>query len=129
MTSLEGLVNDKGTKVMDLINRYIYAVTQKLPESQRADIEKESRTRHMLEDRGVGVESASLEEVEQVLLELGAAREMQRRYRGRERYLIGPGLINSYWVQRIVLYSIVVALGIVYIIIDLYKHGTHCREA
>ena len=57
-----------------------------------------------------------MEEVEQVLLELGPP-EMAARYRGRERYLIGPGLINSYWsVQRIVLYSIVVALGIVYII-------------
>lgn len=63
----------RGTKVMDLINRYIYAVTQKLPESQRADIEKELQglVEDMLEDRGVGVETASLEEVEQVLLELG----------------------------------------------------------
>lgn len=104
---------------MDLINRYIYAVTQKLPESQRADIEKELHglVEDMLEDRGVGGETASLEEVEQVLLELGPPGEMAARYRGRERYLIGPGLIDSYWsVQRIVLYSIVVALGIVYIV-------------
>ena len=38
---------------MDLINRYIYAVTQKLPESQRADIEKELHglIEDMLEDR------------------------------------------------------------------------------
>lgn len=109
----------RGTKVMDLINRYIYAVTQKLPESQRTDIEKELQglVEDMLEDRGVGVETASLEEVEQVLLELGPPVEMAARYRGRERYLIGPGLINSYWsVLRIVLYSIAVALGIVYII-------------
>lgn len=122
----------RGTKVMDLINRYIYAVTQKLPESQRADIEKELQglVEDMLEDRGVGVETASLEEVEQVLLELGPPGEMAARYRGRERYLIGPGLINSYWsVLKIVLYSIAVALGIVYIIDFFYKHGTHCREA
>lgn len=44
----------RGTKVMDLINRYIYAVTQKLPESQRADIEKELQglVEDMLEDQG-----------------------------------------------------------------------------
>ncbi|WP_256719602.1 hypothetical protein [Paenibacillus glucanolyticus] len=109
----------RGTKVMDLINRYIYAVTQKLPESQRADIEKELQglVEDMLEDRGAGRETASLEEVEQVLLELGPPGEMAARYRGRERYLIGLGLIDSYWsVLRIVLYSIAVALGIVYIV-------------
>lgn len=109
----------RGTQVMDLINRYIYAVTQKLPESQRADIEKELHglIEDMLEDRGAGGEIASTEAVEQVLLELGPPGEMAARYKGRERYLIGPGLIDSYWsVLRIVLYSIAVALGIVYII-------------
>ncbi|MBX4147840.1 hypothetical protein MKY82_20260 [Paenibacillus sp. FSL W7-1279] len=104
---------------MDLISRYIYAVTQKLPESQRADIEKELHglIEDMLEDRGAGVGIASTEDVEQVLLELGPPGDMAARYRGRERYLIGPGLIDSYWsVLRIVLYSVVVALGIAYMV-------------
>lgn len=104
---------------MDLINRYIYAVTQKLAESQRADIEKELHglIEDMLEDRGAGVGIASTEDVEQVLLELGPPGDMAARYRGRERYLIGPGLIDSYWsVLRIVLYSVAVALGIAYMV-------------
>ncbi|RAR40916.1 hypothetical protein [Paenibacillus sp. MDMC362] len=104
---------------MDLINRYIYAVTQKLPESQRADIEKELHglIEDMLEDRGAGVGIASTEDVEKVLLELGPPGDMAARYRGRERYLIGPGLIDSYWsVLRIVLYSVAVALGIAYMV-------------
>lgn len=104
---------------MDLISRYIYAVTQKLPESQRADIEKELHglIEDMLEDRGAGVGIASTEDVEQVLLELGPPGDMAARYRGKERYLIGPGLIDSYWsVLRIVLYSVAVALGIVYMV-------------
>ncbi|OIB02918.1 hypothetical protein AK95_32780 [Paenibacillus sp. LC231] len=104
---------------MDLINRYIYAVTQKLPESQRADIEKELHglIEDMLEDRGAGVGIASTEDIEQVLLELGPPGDMAARYRGRERYLIGPGLIDSYWsVLRIVLYSVVIALGIAYMV-------------
>ena len=47
---------------------------------------------------------------------------MASRYRGRERYLIGPGLIGSYWsVLRIVLYSVVIALGIAYMVDFLYK--------
>ncbi|MCV4231851.1 hypothetical protein OHJ21_11780 [Virgibacillus sp. LDC1] len=104
---------------MDLINRYIYAVTQKLPESQRAEIEKELHglIEDMLEDRRAGGEIASIADVEQVLIELGPPGEMAARYRGRERYLIGPGLIDSYWaVLRIVLYSVAVALGIFYIV-------------
>ena len=49
---------------MDLINRYIYAVTQKSPESQRADIEKELHglIEDMLEDRGAGVGIARTED-------------------------------------------------------------------
>lgn len=109
----------RGTQVMDLINRYIYAVTQKLPESQRADIEKELHglIEDMLEDRRAGSEIASIADEEQVLLELGPPGEMAARYRGSERYLIGPGLIGSYWaVLRIVLYSVAVALGIAYMV-------------
>lgn len=105
--------------MMDLIKRYIYAVTQKLPESQRIEIEKELHglIEDMLEDRGAHVESATHQEVEQVLLELGPPEEMSARYRVRERYLIGPGLIDSYKsVLRIVLYSLGILLSFAYIV-------------
>lgn len=41
---------------MELIDRYIYAVTKKLPQKQREDIEKELRTLidDMLEERCAG---------------------------------------------------------------------------
>jgi len=103
----------------DLINRYVYAVTQKLPVRQRADIEMELRglIEDMLEDRGAPGDTASREDVEQVLLELGPPNEMAARYRVKERYLIGPGLIDGYWsVLKIVIYSLVIFLSISYII-------------
>ncbi|TYP73019.1 HAAS signaling domain-containing protein [Paenibacillus methanolicus] len=103
---------------MELISRYIYAVTQKLPEKQRAEIEKELRglIEDMLEVRTHGG-SPSPKEVEDVLAELGNPSEMADRYRGSKRYLIGPGLFASYiTVLRIVWTAIGIALGVMFMI-------------
>ncbi|GAB6931245.1 permease prefix domain 1-containing protein [Paenibacillus sp. JCM 10914] len=102
----------------ELIDRYVYAVSLKLPESQRADIEQELRglIEDMLEERGLN-EEATANDVEQVLIELGPPYAMAARYREKQRYLIGPGLIDHYWsVLKIVIYSLVVVMGIVSIL-------------
>ncbi|EHQ59259.1 hypothetical protein PDENDC454_26268 [Paenibacillus dendritiformis C454] len=39
---------------------------------------------------------ASKEDVESVLLELGHPNELAAKYRGYERYLIGPMLLDTY---------------------------------
>ncbi|MBW7477341.1 hypothetical protein K0T92_21715 [Paenibacillus oenotherae] len=106
---------------MDLIKRYIYAVTHKLPEKQRADIEQELHglIEDMLEHR-TGGGAVTEKEVEEVLLELGSPQEMAEKYLGQRRYLIGPKLFDLYWmVVRIVVFSIVLALGIG-LIIELF---------
>lgn len=73
---------------MEVIDRYIYAVTQRLPEHQREDIHRElqSLIEDMLEERKP-TGQASKEEVEEVLLELGPPNELAAKYRGYERYL------------------------------------------
>ncbi|BCB03620.1 HAAS signaling domain-containing protein [Bacillus sp. KH172YL63] len=97
---------------MEMIEKYIYAVTSRLPQSQREEIGKELRglIHDMLEERGD-------EEVKEVLLELGSPREMADQYRGTGRYLISPTLFQHYTsVLKIVLGSILIALCTVFIV-------------
>jgi hypothetical protein len=97
---------------MEVIDRYIYAVTQRLPEQQREDIKRElqSLIEDMLEER-ISTGQASKEDVESVLLELGHPNELAVKYRGNERYLIGPMLIDTYLTTlKIVLASIIIGL-------------------
>ncbi|MFE4571748.1 HAAS signaling domain-containing protein [Paenibacillus chitinolyticus] len=110
---------------MEVIDRYIYAVTQRLPEQQREDIKRElqSLIEDMLEER-MTTGPASKEDVESVLLELGPPNELAAKYRGYERYLIGPMLIDAYLTTlKIVLASIVIGLTAVFIIDTFLSHS------
>lgn len=102
---------------MEMIERYIYAVTQKLPQSQREDIAVELRglIEDMVEERAGDTSDEKV--VEEVLLELGSPREMALKYTGKKRYLIGPELFEPFLtVLKIVLISLTAALGIVFVI-------------
>ncbi|WP_152655527.1 hypothetical protein [Oceanobacillus sp. CFH 90083] len=103
---------------MEVINRYIYAVTQKLPSSQRQDIADELRglIEDMLEER-TEREDMKESDIEEVLLELGSPRELADKYRGTKKYMIGPELFDSYiLVLKIVLIVISASIGIGFII-------------
>lgn len=76
----------------DIINRYVYAVTKRLPASQRADIEKELRS--LIDDMMTG--KAEERDVQTVLLELGKPSELAAKYRESKRYLIGPEYFDTY---------------------------------
>lgn len=103
---------------MELVNRYVYAVTQKLPEQQRADIEKELKglIEDMLEERTEGgpvLES----DVEEVLHELGDPSALADKYRGKDRYLIGPERFDAYVsVVKIVLVSVFIGITVASVI-------------
>lgn len=97
---------------MEKLERYIYAVTRRLPEKQRSDIEKELRSliEDMLYDRTAGVE-ASPKDVDVVLTELGNPIELADQYREKKNYLIGPENYDLYiFVLKIVVAA--VAFGI-----------------
>lgn len=103
---------------MEMINRYIYAVTQKLPQSQRKDIADELRglIEDMLEERA-GQGNRKENDVEEVLLELGSPRSLADKYRGTKKYIIGPELFDSYiLVVKIVLIVMSSLIGIGFII-------------
>lgn len=117
---------------MEIIERYIYAVTQRLPEKQRADIKRElqSLIEDMLEERAPAGRP-SREDAESVLLELGHPSALAAKYRGYDRYLIGPMMFEPYLTTlKIVFISIFIALTCVFAIksivspFDILEHFT-----
>lgn len=103
---------------MEMIDRYVYAVTKRLPESQRNDVTDELRglIADMLEDRVQNREAVDAD-VESVLLELGHPRTLAQKYRGSKKYVIGPELYDSYMmVLKIGLISVVAVSSAVFVI-------------
>ncbi|MHA6252853.1 HAAS signaling domain-containing protein [Oceanobacillus sp. CAU 1775] len=103
---------------MDLIEKYIFAVTQKLPAAQRKDIAEELRglIEDMLDERtqGKNVEEA---DIENVLIELGNPKELAQKYRGTNTFLIGPELYDSYiTVLKTVMITIAAVIGSIFVI-------------
>ncbi len=80
------------SKSNELIDRYVYDVTRRLPQAQRTDIEKELRT--LIDDMLAGKED--VKDVTLVLIELGRPAELAAKYRGSLRYLISPQLFGTY---------------------------------
>lgn len=78
---------------MELIERYIYAVTQHLPEDMKDDVSKElhGNIEDMLPD------DYTEEDVKAVLEELGNPWKIAEEYQPKKRYLIGPGLYSKYF--------------------------------
>lgn len=77
---------------MELIERYIYAVTEQLPEGMKDDIGKELRSNieDMLPD------NYSENDVKAVLAELGNPWKIAEDYQPKQRYLIGPAFYGKY---------------------------------
>ncbi|MDY6827062.1 MAG: hypothetical protein SVV67_07820 [Bacillota bacterium] len=107
---------------MELVERYIYAVTRRLPEKQRSDIERELRSliEDMLADR-TGGDEASETDIEEVLMELGDPAEMADQYRMKKHFLIGPENFALYMlvikiVLAAVVFGITLALAIGYVV-------------
>lgn len=91
-----------------LIDSYLYAIERKLPSSQKEDILKELKSN--IWDQVEALESemaeppvkASLESVSAVLEAMGAPDQVAEQYAGRPRYLIGPELIETYWMVLLI---------------------------
>lgn len=98
---------------MKIIDRYVFAVTRGLPQTQREDIEKELRT--LIEDMMEECRDIEPEEkrVEKVLLDLGDPVILVDKYRDTKRYLIGPQNFDNYiFVLKIVLGAVLVGISI-----------------
>ena len=89
---------------MEIIDRYVYAVVKRLPESTRQDVERELRAniQDMLPD------DHSEADVRAVLAKLGNPYRLAEEYRETKRYLIGPSVYDSYITVLRLVISIVV---------------------
>ncbi len=101
---------------MEMIDRYVYAVTRRLSADQRADIERELRglIEDMLaEERRNHPQASDTEAVENVLRRMGPPAVLAARYRGTGQYLIGPDTYHLYsFVLRIVLIATGIGLAV-----------------
>jgi len=78
--------------MMKLIDRYVYAVIERLPEDIRDDVSCELHTN--IED--MLPENPTEDEIRAVLEKLGNPRKLAQEYNPTKRYLIGPGLYHDY---------------------------------
>lgn len=78
---------------MEWIDRYVIAVTERLPEDTREDVAKELRTN--IED--MLPEDATESDVRVVLEKLGNPVTLSNEYRQEKKYLIGPALYDNYF--------------------------------
>ena len=105
---------------MSLIERYILAVTEKLPEDMRYDVAEELRSNigDMLP------ENAAEGEIREVLERLGNPAKLAQEYNPTKRYLIGPALYDSYFSVLKTVISIVVAVVLCITILDWVFKGS-----
>lgn len=107
---------------MDLINRYIYAVTRSLPEKQRGDIDKELKTLidDMIEENDEAISYD--DKVKKVLTELGDPEILADNYRGSKRHLIGPKYYDTYlMILKIVLISVFVGITVAIMVQSIFS--------
>jgi hypothetical protein len=102
---------------MDLINRYVYAVTKGLPVKQREDIEKELKT--LIEDMLEQCDGPEPYEakLQKVLLDLGDPEVLANNYRESKRYLIGPQNYDNYiLILKIVFGAVFLGVSIAFVV-------------
>lgn len=89
----------------EMIERYIYDVTRRLPESERGEVKREleSSIADMLP------ENPSEQEIIDVLTKLGAPSILAEQYRQKPRYLISPAVYDSY-ISMLKVVSLIVGL-------------------
>ncbi len=97
-----------------LIERYVYAVTRRLPENQREEVAKELRAN--IDD--MLPENPTEEEIEQLLISLGHPRKLANNYREKDRYLIGPEWMDDYLMVLRIVVIILASIGLVTGMID-----------
>ncbi|HEY0000823.1 MAG TPA: permease prefix domain 1-containing protein [Actinoplanes sp.] len=97
-----------------LIDRYVFTALRRVPEKQRADIDRELRAAidDAVEARVAGGEPHQAA-TENALLELGDPERLADGYAGGPRYLIGPELFGIWRRLLVFLFSVVLPIVVV----------------
>lgn len=108
---------------MDLIKRYVYAVTRSLPEKQRLDVARELRSdiEAMVMDRAAG-KKVTEQHARAVLVELGDPAVFAYQYQEPKKYLIGPLFFDTYLaLLKTLLFIVPAIVAIITLIGSLYE--------
>jgi len=91
----------------NMIERYVYAVTRRLPETIQEEVKQELKANiyDMLP------EGATDEQIERVLRELGHPRDMAVKYQPKDRYLISPRYFADYLYTLKIVVIILILIG------------------
>lgn len=101
--------------------RYIYAVTKRLPVSMRTEVAEELKAN--IQDM-IGSENPSDEEILTTLRKLGHPRVLANQYRGKERYVVAPEYYDDYVGTLKVVGSIFIIVSLVTGLIDAFTSMT-----
>lgn len=103
---------------MNFIDRYIYAVTEKLPEDSREDVGRELRAN--IED--MLPNDANDIDIRKVLETLGNPTKLADEYRQTKRYLIGPRLYDNYIsVLKLVVSIVAIVFSLITLISTMFN--------
>ena len=99
----------------DMIKRYVYDVTRRLPENQREEVGKEllANISDMLN------ENPSEEDIKKVLIDLGEPRILATSYRQKPRYLVAPEWMDDYYQT---LKIVMIVFGVISLISGLIEN-------
>jgi hypothetical protein len=102
-----GCLAQGGFKMKNMIERYVYAVTRRLPETIQEEVKQELKANiyDMLP------EGATDEQIERVLRELGHPRDMAVKYQPKDRYLISPRYFADYLYTLKIVVIILILIG------------------
>ena len=111
----------------DLIERYLYAATKRLPSKQREDVAEELRG--LIDDLLIercGQQTPTEKDVRIVLMELGSPEEVYGRYaENADKCLIGQPYYDTYkYVLKIVLIAVTVGMTIANLILQVLEPET-----
>lgn len=105
------------------IERYIYAVTKRLPEASREDV-KEELNAHI---NDMLPKQPTEHDIEQVLKSLGSPRRLANNYQEDKEYVISPlyyhDYINTLKIVLIIIFSLQIVLGTIDGIINLESNN------
>ena len=106
---------------MSLIERYILAVTERLPEDMRNDVAEELRSNieDMLPD------NTDDNEIRKLLEKFGNPQKLAQDYYPTKRYLIGPSLYDSYLSVLKTVVTIAISVLVCITILDWVLKGPH----
>ncbi len=106
---------------MEIVNRYIYAVTKSFSGKQKAEIEKELKANidEMIEQNQSA--ATNEEKAKKAILELGDPEKLADNYRGTKRYIIGPKYYELYkFVLKIVIGAVIGGISIALLVGSIF---------